>query len=518
MRTLDFEGLDPIELLRQLERSRLFRFFPSTGPLRRELYPRHMEFFARGATRAERAIIAANRVGKSLCVCFEATCHMTGWYPQWWAGRRFDRPVVCWAAGEDSKAVRESLQRHFMGPSDAIGTGLIPGDKIIRSPARGGIPDAIDFVQVRHSSGGVSRLVLKAYEQGRESFQGAHVDVLILDEEPSAAIYGEALTRTVSTTPGEEGGVVMCAFTPLKGVSDVVLSFLPGGKMPESEVIRDAAWGTRKWAVQATWDDVPHLDAATREELAKSYLPHERGARTMGVPQLGSGAIYPIAESEIVCEPFAIPAYYRHVFALDVGWQRTAALWGAVDGENDIVYLYAEHYRSEAHPAVHAAAIKARGAWVPGTIDPAARGRSQADGETLLNQYRALGLNLSLANNAVEAGIYEVWSRLSSGRLKVFKTLQNFLAEFRIYRRDEKGKVVKSNDHLMDCARYLCLSGLGLAAMRPRPPSSQGLLVGDPHAIWARHQARQRAASDYHPFHEMWGNFDPPPQNSPWRR
>jgi hypothetical protein len=219
---------------------------------------------------------------------------------------------------------------------------------------------------------------------------------------------------------------------------------------------------------------------------------------------------------KIVCEPFAIPAYYRHVFALDVGWNRTAALWSAVDSENDIVYLYAEHYQSEAHPAVHAAAIKARGAWIPGTIDPAARGRSQADGQTLLNQYRALDLNLSLANNAVEAGIYEVWSRLSSGRLKVFKTLQNFLAEFRIYRRDEKGKVVKSNDHLMDCVRYLCVSGVSLAAMRPRAPSSQGLLVGDPHAIWARHKARQRGAEDYNP---IWGDVEIPQQpNSPWRR
>jgi hypothetical protein len=254
-----------------------------------------------------------------------------------------------------------------------------------------------------------------------------------------------------------------------------------------------------KYVVQAAWDDTPHLDARAREDLAKSYLPQEKLARTQGVPALGSGAIYPIAEAEIV------------------GWNRTAALWGAVDSENDIVYLYAEHYLSEAHPAVHAAAIKARGEWIPGTIDPAARGRSQADGETLLNQYRALGLNLSVANNAVEAGIYEVWSRLSSGRLKVFKTLQNFLAEFRIYRRDEKGKVVKSNDHLMDCDRYLCISGIGLAAMRPRAPSSQGLLVGDPHEIWRRHQARQRAAEDYNPFSECYANLPQQP-NSPWRR
>jgi len=104
---------------------------------------------------------------------------------------------------------------------------------------------------------------------------------------------------------------------------------------------------------------------------------------------------------------------------------------------------------------VHAEAIKARGAWMTGAIDPAARGRQQSDGERLKSQYQALGLNLVDANNAVEAGIYEVWQRLSTGRLKVFRTLQNFKAEYRMYRRDENGKIVKEFDHLVDACRYL---------------------------------------------------------------
>ena len=57
--------------------------------------------------------------------------------------------------------------------------------------------------------------------------------------------------------------------------------------------------------------------------------------------------------------------------------------------------------------------------------------------------------------------------RLSTGRLKVFKTLPNWLAEFRIYRRDERGRIVKENDHLMDASRYLVVSGLNLAVLAP---------------------------------------------------
>jgi hypothetical protein len=59
-----------------------------------------------------------------------------------------------------------------------------------------------------------------------------------------------------------------------------------------------------------------------------------------------------------------------------------------------------------------------------------------------------------------------VYQRLSSGRLKIFTTLQNTLTELRMYKRDEHGKVVKEFDHLMDCMRYMVLSGLERAATR----------------------------------------------------
>lgn len=222
-----------------------------------------------------------------------------------------------------------------------------------------------------------------------------------------------------------------------------------------------------RYMVQAGWDDVPHLDARAKDELLASTPHHLRDARSKGTPSLGSGAIYPIAESELTCAPFALPAYWPRCYAMDVGWNRTAAVWGAWDRSVDVVYLYTEHYRGQAEPAIHADAIKARGAWVPGVIDPASRGRSQQDGAQLIEMYRALGLDIEPADNAVESGIYEVWQRLSSGRLKVFTTMTNWLAEYRLYRRDEKGRIVKAHDHLMDATRYLIKSGLGRAIVQP---------------------------------------------------
>jgi hypothetical protein len=223
-------------------------------------------------------------------------------------------------------------------------------------------------------------------------------------------------------------------------------------------------------------NDVPHLDEKTKSELLAATPPFLRDARSKGIPSLSAGAIYPVPTSEIIVQPFQIPHYWRRAYGLDVGWNRTACIWGALDESVDCMYLYTEHYRGKAEPSVHAAAIRARGDWIPGAIDPAARGRGQKDGEQLLYSYINLGLKLHKANNAVDAGLFEVWERLSTGRLKVFSTLQSWLAEYALYRRDEDGDIVKEFDHLMDATRYLVLLMKLIAICRPA--IGNGTIIG----------------------------------------
>jgi len=222
-----------------------------------------------------------------------------------------------------------------------------------------------------------------------------------------------------------------------------------------------------RYYVQAGWDDVPHLTAQAKAELLASTPPHLRKARSLGEPSMGAGAIYPIDLDEVMVDPFPIPEHWPRAYGMDVGWRKTAAIWGALDRTVDCVYLYAEYYRGEAEPSIHAAAIGARGAWIPGVIDPAADQRQQRDGARLVEDYRAHGLILTKAVNAVEAGLLAVWDRLSTGRLRVFKTLQHYRREYPLYRRDETGKIIKELDHLMDAKRYLIVSGMELAQCRP---------------------------------------------------
>lgn len=245
-----------------------------------------------------------------------------------------------------------------------------------------------------------------------------------------------------------------------------------------------------KFVVNAGWDHVPHLSEEQKAAELARIQPYQREARSKGIPTLGAGAIYPVAEDYVLCDPFQIPDWMPQCFALDVGWNRTAALWAAHDLNTDIVYLYSEYYRSEAEPPVHANAIRSRGKWIPGVIDPAARGRNQRDGERLIQIYQQeLQTELLFpALNDLEAGIYECWIRLTTGRMKAFRTLQNWLAEFRFYQRDEKGCIKDGQaDHLMDDMRYIILSGLARAVVRPA-------------SMWMMRGAAPQHSSDYDPM------------------
>lgn len=249
-----------------------------------------------------------------------------------------------------------------------------------------------------------------------------------------------------------------------------------------------------KFVVNAGWDHVPHLTEEQKAEQLALIQPFQREARSKGIPTLGAGAIYPVPEEAILCDPFLIPDYFEQCYALDVGWNRTAALWAAHDPNTDIVYLYSEHYRGEGEPPIHAAAIRARGTWIPGVIDPAARNRAQKDGERLIKTYHELGLEtLTASANDLESGIYECWIRLSTGRMKVFRTLTNWLSEFRFYQRDDKGRIKDGQaDHLMDTMRYIVLSGLKVAIIRPS-------------SMWRAQASGSQHRYDYDPLSQSGG-------------
>ncbi|MCA1838063.1 MAG: terminase family protein [Actinobacteria bacterium] len=211
------------ETVRRASRNRLASLFPDKGPLRRALYPKHLAFFAAGRAHQERCMMAANRVGKTTAGGYETTLHLTGRYPDWWEGRRFAGPIEAWVAGDTAETTRDIVQAALMGPLADLGTGLIPGDAIIGEPSRrSGVTGAFDTARIRHVSGGVSLLGFKSFDQGRKKFQGTAKHVVWLDEEPPADVYDECMMRLMTTD-----GLMLCTFTPLNGLTEIVRRFMP---------------------------------------------------------------------------------------------------------------------------------------------------------------------------------------------------------------------------------------------------------------------------------------------------
>jgi phage terminase large subunit-like protein len=64
----------------------------------------------------------------------------------------------------------------------------------------------------------------------REAFQGRSIEVIWLDEEPDQDIITDGLLQTMDTPTMPGGGLLMLTFTPLKGMTPLILSFLQDSK------------------------------------------------------------------------------------------------------------------------------------------------------------------------------------------------------------------------------------------------------------------------------------------------
>lgn len=445
----NMSGSELEELLRTLEEAAEFKTFNRKAFF--QAYPKQQDFFDLGSAKRERLLMAGNQLGKSEAGAFECACHLTGEYPDWWLGRKFPRPVKGWAAGETSLVVRDVQQKKLCGEpgvDSSFGTGYIPKSCFIDKPSLArGVTDAYDTIQVQHKTNGiedgVSILRFKSYEQGRQKMQGETLDFFWGDEEPPADIYSEMLTRITAT----RDGLGYITFTPLKGMSEVVLRYL-NEKSPDRAV------------TTMTIEDALHIPAEERAKIIAGYPAHEREARARGVPMLGSGRIFQVSE-ENISEPIIdnVPLHWAKLWGIDFGIGHPfAAVLIAWDKDNDVIHVLHAVRMSDLLPINHAAAMKPIAASVP-VAWPQDGTERRDDGLPLSNQYKTQGLiilptHATHADGSVstEAGIIEMQNRMMTGRFKVAAHLSQWFEEFRLYHRKD-GMIVKLHDDIMSATR-----------------------------------------------------------------
>lgn len=228
-----------------------------------------------------------------------------------------------------------------------------------------------------------------------------------------------------------------------------------------------------------TIDDAEHYTPERRAEIIAGYLPHEREARAKGIPIMGSGRVFPIEESAIVCAPFQIPEHWPQINGLDFGYDHpfgaTNCAW---DRDADCFYVCKEYSEREATPLIHAGSVRPWGNWIPCAWPHDGLQHDKGSGEELAKQYRAHGLAMLPeratfidGSSGVEAGIMEMLERMQTNRWKVFSTCGGWLGEYRLYHRKD-GLIVKLKDDLISSSRYAMMMRR-MAKTKPKPAASK---------------------------------------------
>ena len=416
------------DMLAQLEAHKKFNQLEFFKP-----YGKQLEFIRAGATKRERLLMAANQVGKTTVGAYETALHLTGLYPDDWEGRRFTKPVKFWAGGVSSVVTRHTNQ--FVDTTLARGAA-----------------DAFDTLVVKHYTDGVpdgnSTIQFKAYEQGRKKFQSATLDGVWLDEEPPMDVYMECMARISATT--SRGSIIYLTFTPLEGMSEVVMRYM-------SDASED------RQVTTMTIDDADHISPADRAKIIAGYLPHERDARTKGIPMLGSGKIFKYSE-ETILEPAIskdqVPGHWAKLWGVDFGinhpFGAVLLLW---DRDNDVVHVHHTVRVADQNPLQHWDAMKRVGAQVPVAWPQDGAAREKGSGVGVAQIYKNHGAHM-LPKHAThpdgsvstEAGIALMQEYMATGRFKVANHLSDWIEEYRMYHRKD-GQIVKVHDDLLSATR-----------------------------------------------------------------
>jgi phage terminase large subunit-like protein len=425
-----------------------------------------------------RGILAANRIGKTVSTCYETAMHLTGIYPDWWQGRRYDRPITAMVAGEGWSQVALVLQNELLGTPDVklrdnIGSGAIPKSCIDQDTMRSDGANCIG-VEIRHVTGGKSYLLFANYTQEVRQLQGFKLNLAVFDEQPPDDFFSEIVTRTATTQ-----GMVMCSFTPLKGLNGLVSKF----------------WNREQGYdyIRVSWADVPEYDPwgepfllhSTRQQLERDYLPHERDARIQGKPIMGKGAVFQIRTWPTYKTgdvPFQEMRNIARVIALDLGlvndktvislmywdpYERTAWLHRqiVVQGvEEAVPTQYVSHLL---RPEVFGTPIV-----LP--ADANTQGRYTMSSTSIRELFEQYELNVApgaimnppdpqgRTTNHKSYGINQMRQMLEVGSLMVNENCVDFLREAQNYYVDTQGRFSDPDD-CIDSARYAllaCLQGI----------------------------------------------------------
>jgi phage terminase large subunit-like protein len=468
------EAPDPARILRlarqtmsSAELRKKYTMLDFWGPSR--WYRTQLEFFAGGSSGVhQRMLSGGNQTGKTLCGAAEVSWHATGLYPDWWTGHRFKKPLRIWCVAESLVLLRDAVQRKLLGDIAAgeLGMGSIPldalatGKKIIMVSGGGQMVDTV-FVRHYDASGkpdGLTSMSCKTFEQRREKLQSESVDLIWIDEKPSMDIYSELLARTIATD-----GHIILTYT----------SVGPGAAAGVTELFLSQSSPDRA-AFCITEEELAHVSPERRQEMEEQLPPHERDARMRGVPQMGTGSVFPLT---LVND--AVKRIDRHAWDGTSGMPPDAVLLLGVDFGYDHPFAAGycawspsiQHFyvldsfampRAGVRQHVDRILAMTGGLCVPTAYPHDGGQHDKGSGIALKKQYADYGLLMMAAHATnhgtggiqVEPPLSEMLDAFRAGKITIDVCNRELIDELMNYHRDEQLRLVKARDDLISALRY----------------------------------------------------------------
>ena len=398
-----------------------------------------------------RWVFGGNRTGKTECGAVEVVYFARGCHPY----RENRRDTFGWVVSLSRQVQRDVAQKKvlkYLKPEWIVSVVMQQGKK--------DYPDSgvIDYIEIKNVFGGISKIGFKSCDQGREKFQGASLDYVWFDEEPSEEVYRECKMRVL-----DKRGDIFGTMTPLKGMSFVY-----------DEIYLNCNQSSEVWYETMSWEDNPFLSREEIKLFSDTMSEEELEARKYGRFICSSGLVYKEFDENVnVIDPFDVPKEWFDNISIDPGLNNPLSChWYAVDYDGNVYVIY-EHFEAGKDIDYHADKIKQICeflGWKRDSLGKISALIDSAAGQTTLNGVKSVaelfidrGINVNTkVNKDVFAGIATVKSYLKSAngasRLFIFRNCPNLIREIKSYRWGEGDLPTKKDDHALDELRYYLMT------------------------------------------------------------
>jgi phage terminase large subunit-like protein len=398
-----------------------------------------------------RWVFGGNRTGKTECGAVEVVYLARGNHPY----KQNKKDTIGWVVSLSKQVQRDVAQKKIL-------TYLSPYyiEDVVMQSGKKDFPESgvIDYIKVKNVFGGTSIIGFKSCDQGREKFQGASLDYVWFDEEPTEEIYLECRMRVL-----DKKGQIFGTMTPLKGLTWVY-----------DEIYLNAKNSKEVWYETMEWADNPFLDPNEVSFFEESLSEEDLESRKYGRFFNANGLVYKEFDEKVnVIDPFDVPKDWYDNISIDPGLNNPLSChWYAVDYDGN-VYVIAEHFEKNRDIDYHSQRIKEKCEqldWFAdeqgnysALIDSAAGQHTLNGAKSVAELFYERGIKVNTkVNKDLFSGISVVKSYLKNSlgvsKLFIFKNCTNLIREIKSYFWGEGDNPIKRDDHALDELRYYLMT------------------------------------------------------------